>query len=636
MLKVQNNICRNAINIDGIWKFRTVDDGFTPAAPLENFRLMPVPASMNDVVTDIALREYVGKVAYETTFSCPAERGREYRVRIGATSHKCKVYLNGDCLGGSDTGSAHVHSYALVKAVKATCTENGNSAYYACDCGKIFLKKGVDYVETDLSAVTIKAKGHTYTQEITSDEYLVSEATENAPQTFAKACKLCGAKSPNEIDTYTYGKTLAEYEKVNKSLYAPTNLTMTLYDAANCVYGFTWNTETEPARPVLVVKDENGKEENVRASFAEASSQKIENGNDVAIKYYSCKAELTLNPDSVYEYSVGDKYMNSFTEAVKIKTVNPSEKGSWKFVHVSDSQAEGNKNNGGLGTGTAFSSVLKNVISDADVKFMVHTGDVVEYSKYQSYWDNMLDANFKYLSKIPVMAISGNHETTYKNGSNETFNRFDYKIPVQANTKLGFYYSFSYGNVKFIMLNTNELNGSRLTNAQYSWLENELQNKTEKWTVVTMHNPMYSVGKWGSDNTKNGIALALAVQLKGLFADNGVDVVLQGHDHMVSRTYPLNAKGEATKEKTEKIGGIEYIKDPSGVIYVMNGPAGDQAKGESSIYKHDESLYAYAMASKISSWAEFEVEGDTLTVTVKTAQSGTATDELSWGIIKTK
>ena len=267
---------------------------------------------------------------------------------------------------------------------------------------------------------------------------------------------------------------------------------------------------------------------------------------------------------------------------------------------------------------------------------MVHTGDVVEYSRYQSYWDNMLNANFKYLSKIPVMAISGNHETTYKNGSNETFNRFNYKIPLQKNTKLGFYYSFSYGNVKFIMLNTNELNGSRLTNEQYSWLENELQNKTEKWTVVAMHNPMYSVGKWGSDNTKNGIALALALQLKSLFAENGVDVVLQGHDHMVSRTHPLNANGEATEEKTEELDGIEYIKDPSGVVYVMNGPAGDQAKGESSIFKHDELLYAYALPSKISSWAEFEVFGNKLTVTVKTAQSGTATNVLSWGIIKTK
>lgn len=144
------------------------------------------------------------------------------------------------------------------------------------------------------------------------------------------------------------------------------------------------------------------------------------------------------------------------------------------------------------------------------------------------------------------------------------------------------------------------------------------------------------VGKGGSDNTKNGIARALAEQLKGLFAEYGVDVVLQGHDHMVSRTRPLNGNGEATEENIEEINGIKYIKDPDGVIYVMNGPAGDQAKGESSIYKHDESLYAYALPSKISSWAEFEVSGDVLSVTVKTAQSGTAANLISWGIKKTK
>ena len=447
----------------------------------------------------------------------------------------------------------------------------------------------------------------------------------------------CGEKSTNEIDTYTYGKTLAEYEKTDKSLYKPTNLTMSLYDAANCVYGFTWNTETEPARPVLNIKEKtSGEEKCVRASFDIADSYTIKSGIETAIKYYSCKVEVALKPDTDYIYSVGDNYMESFTELSEIKSVNPAERNSWKFVHVSDSQAEGNKSNGGLGTGVAFSNVLKSVTEDPSVRFMVHTGDLVEYSKYQNYWNNMLDANIKYLSKIPVMAISGNHETTYKNGSNETFNRFNYKIPIQKNTKLGFYYSFSYGNVKFIMLNTNELNGSRLTNAQYSWLENELQNKTEKWTVVSMHNPMYSVGKWGSDNTRNGIALALAHQLKGLFAEYGVDIVLQGHDHMVSRTYPLNGNGEATEEKTEEIDGIKYIKDPSGVIYVMNGPAGDQAKGESSIYAHDESLYAYALPSKVSSWAEFDVSGDVITVTVKTAQSGTAANIISWGIKKTK
>ncbi len=132
-----------------------------------------------------------------------------------------------------------------------------------------------------------------------------------------------------------------------------------------------------------------------------------------------------------------------------------------------------------INAGDAFSNVLKSVSGLSDLRFMVHTGDVVEYSKYQSYWTNMLNANIKYLSKIPVMTISGNHETTYKNGVNETFNRFNYRIPQQQ-TDLGFYYSFSYANVKFIMLNTNRLDNLKLTADQYNWLENELKNKTEK------------------------------------------------------------------------------------------------------------------------------------------------------------
>ena len=93
----------------------------------------------------------------------------------------------GQSVGSSDSGrtDAHVHEYELVKAVKPTCIKGGNSAYYVCDCGKIFLKKGIDYVETDLNSVILKAKGHTFSEEILTDEYLVSEATETKPQVFA-------------------------------------------------------------------------------------------------------------------------------------------------------------------------------------------------------------------------------------------------------------------------------------------------------------------------------------------------------------------------------------------------------------------------------------------------------------------
>ncbi len=102
MLKAQTNICRKVANIDGIWKFKSVDDVFLHTDALKDYRLMPVPASMNDIFTEIDLREYVGKVAYETQFSCPIEKDREYRLRIGATSHKYRVYLNGSYIGGSD------------------------------------------------------------------------------------------------------------------------------------------------------------------------------------------------------------------------------------------------------------------------------------------------------------------------------------------------------------------------------------------------------------------------------------------------------------------------------------------------------------------------------------------------------
>ena len=344
----------------------------------------------------------------------------------------------------------------------------------------------------------------------------------------------------------------------------------------------------------------------------------------MAITYYVSKAEVKLKPNTVYTYKIEDKYLGTATKAVTIKTLDATAN-KVKFSHVSDSQAGDVPN----GTGQYFKSVL-GAIEKGGSDFIIHTGDVVEYSKYESFWKEMLDGNFDYLSKIPVMAISGNHETTYRNGNNETYKHFNYKIPEQQTDK-GFYYSFSYADIRFVMLNTNLLTGGCLTDAQYKWLQNELSEKTEKWTIVTLHNPIYSVGKWGADESRNGIALSLRSQLGDLFAESGVDVVLQGHDHCVSRTFPIGKNGVPATEKTVDIGGISYIENPEGVLYVMNGPAGNQTR---TVFKNDETLYAYAMGSSVSSWADFEIVGDNLTVTVKTAYSGVVKDIVSWGIKK--
>lgn len=538
------------------------------------------------------------------------------------------------CKGGNSP-AAHVHAVTkMVEEVPATCTQTGVKEHGNCDkCGVLVVKDGDKLVAATEADLVIEKIPHVFKNKIVSDEYLVSEATADTPQTFAKACA-CGLKSESESDRYTTGKTLNEYAAEDKENYRPVSPVLSLYDAANCVYGFSWNTAKTPARPVLEIKQPGDAEyKKVRARYESMSSYEYAETGDKIISRSYIKVEAQLTPDTTYEYRVGDAYLDVYTEPVAIKAVNPSENGKWSFAHVSDSQTLGNDGSGS-NSGNAFSNTLKGISKDENNRFIVHTGDVVEWSRYESYWTNMLDYNFGALSVMPVMAISGNHEVSYRNGTSETYKHFNYKYTAQT-VKNGLYYSFAYGGVKFVMINTNELNNyGGLRDHQYNWIINELKNNTEKWLVVGMHNPMYSVGKWGSDESRNLISQKLTEQLGDAFAKYGVDLVLQGHDHMISKTVPIGEGGVAATETFEEINGVQYSVNPKGTIYVMNGPAGNQAKDDSAIFPHDESLYTYAEKSYISSWADITVDGNTLTVNVRYMQNGSIVNLKTWGVKK--
>lgn len=104
MLYPQSNIYRNVYNLNGLWKFRTVDDMYDPAKPLQTDKIMAVPASYNEIVVEKSLRDYIGKVAYEREFSVPLYKEQEYRLRIGAASHKFEVFINGKKVGNGING----------------------------------------------------------------------------------------------------------------------------------------------------------------------------------------------------------------------------------------------------------------------------------------------------------------------------------------------------------------------------------------------------------------------------------------------------------------------------------------------------------------------------------------------------
>lgn len=104
MLYPKMNACRDVYNLNGIWKFKSVEDDYTPETVATDCMSMAVPSSMNDIVTDKKVKDHVGKFVYERSFCIPRRKDSLYRLRIGATSHKCEVYLNGKKIGAASSG----------------------------------------------------------------------------------------------------------------------------------------------------------------------------------------------------------------------------------------------------------------------------------------------------------------------------------------------------------------------------------------------------------------------------------------------------------------------------------------------------------------------------------------------------
>ena len=104
MLYPKSNKYRDLYNLNGIWKFKTVEGSYLPEKEALDASLMAVPASYNDIVTSKEIKDHVGKVLYETTFSLPVRDDRIYHLRIGAVSHKCDVYLNGKLIAHGING----------------------------------------------------------------------------------------------------------------------------------------------------------------------------------------------------------------------------------------------------------------------------------------------------------------------------------------------------------------------------------------------------------------------------------------------------------------------------------------------------------------------------------------------------
>ena len=123
----------------------------------------------------------------------------------------------------------HTHVAFLVEAKEATCTEEGNNAYYLCTCGLAFKDEAMT-IPTYAYSEVIAKKDHVYNKTEVSREALKEAATCQSAAVYYYSCT-CGAIDNGEnANTFVFGEKAA-----HNTVYVPA-VDATCETAGNIAY----------------------------------------------------------------------------------------------------------------------------------------------------------------------------------------------------------------------------------------------------------------------------------------------------------------------------------------------------------------------------------------------------------------
>lgn len=311
-----------------------------------------------------------------------------------------------------------------------------------------------------------------------------------------------------------------------------------------------WYSKTSETPAVRIAKS---------ADMSGADEYEGTSGSAVAIDntpYYSNKVTVKeLSENTQYYYQVWKN--GAWTEPEEYSTKSFS---GFSFLYVGDPQIGASKgqtssegdsmvsgsnnvstdaeaNLAARNDGYNWNKVLNKAVAEhSNVSFMVSAGDQVNYAKNEREYAAYLGADA--LKSLPVATTIGNHDSGsdqyslhYNNPNVQTGTKY-----TAGKTAAGTDYYYTYGNVLFIVLDTNNYNCATHENVIKKAIS---ENKDAKWRVVMFHQDIYGSGLDHSDSD----GMVLRTQLTPIFDENDIDVVLQGHDHTYSRTYQLTGDG---------------------------------------------------------------------------------------------
>lgn len=287
-----------------------------------------------------------------------------------------------------------------------------------------------------------------------------------------------------------------------------------------------------------------------------------------------------LKPGTRYSYRVGDGTdpngwpVSNWSAWEDFTTAETGLK-PFSFVYFGDAQNY---------IDTAVPRVFHQAVLDRPkAKLMIHAGDLVNQTGtsdanlqiQEKEWGEWYGAAGYNNQTRNVLATPGNHEY---NSSTAITAFWKPQFPFPQNgpkgsdgqpleaVKQSTYY-VDYQGVRYISLDSNPLQNGPIQNdvlaAQTAWFESVLKDPNRpKWTVLTFHHPVYA----GTSTRDNKV---VRENWNPLIDKYGVDLVLQGHDHVYNRGNQV--KDDDTVDPTKSHGAVYSISVSGGKMYQLNG-----------------------------------------------------------------
>ncbi len=347
-----------------------------------------------------------------------------------------------------------------------------------------------------------------------------------------------------------------------------TKAVATPFGDAKTSFGMTWYTTTVSDRSDLQVVEKKGTSPDFSAAKTFSGAWSLSEQAPGAVIH---KAAATgLLPGATYWYRVGDASRKLWSESGVYRTAPKS--GAFTFIDLADSQAKSEDE--AILSAKTFATATATV---QDASFMAINGDLVDVGMVEQQWDWLFGHAAPTLRSLPFVPAAGNHDED----QGSFINHFNVSHPAKAPVVSGAYYSFDWSNAHFIVLNTNEDSPeyADLTPAQVAWFSDDAKAAKKagaNWIVVFIHKGPYTTSNHATDKDMtdpNGIRTKFAPMLDDL----GVDLVLQGHDHIYARSLPIkDGTAVPAAVRTETVSGskVQYAVDPQGPIYVIPSTAG--------------------------------------------------------------